>query len=157
LQDHLGGGFHRYATDRAWRIPHFEKMLYDQALLADAYLDGFRATGETRWADTARGVFAYVARDLTSPEGAFWSAEEADSEGEEGRFYVWTPGQLDDVLGRDQARLFAHRYGVTAEGNFEHGATVLHEARKLAECATAFGVAEAEAEAALARSRAALL
>jgi len=157
LHDHLGGGFHRYATDRAWRIPHFEKMLYDQALLADAYLDAFRSTGERRWADTARGVFAYVARDLTSPEGAFWSAEDADSEGEEGRFYAWTPAQLADVLGPEGCRLFAHRYGVTPEGNFEHGATVLHEAHPLAETAAAFGMGETAAMEALERARAALL
>ena len=157
IHDHLGGGFHRYATDRAWRIPHFEKMLYDQALLADAYLDAFRATGEPRWAEAARGVFDYVARDLTSPEGAFWSAEDADSEGEEGRFYVWTPAELEAALEDGAAKVFAHRYGVTPEGNFEHGATVLHEAHTLAETAAAFGLAEAEAAEALSRARATLL
>ena len=133
LHDHLGGGFHRYATDREWRIPHFEKMLYDQALLADAYLDAYRATGDAKWADTARGVFAYVARDLTSPEGAIWSAEDADSEGEEGRFYAWTPAQLTDVLGADDAAFFAAHRGVTAHGNFEHGTSVLHETRVTAD------------------------
>ena len=157
LHDHLGGGFHRYATDRAWRIPHFEKMLYDQALLADAYLDAFRATREPRWADTARGVFAYVARDLTSSDGAFWSAEDADSEGEEGRFYAWTPAQLAEALGDDAARLFAHRYGVTERGNFEHGTTVLHEAHSLGETAAAFGLSESDAAQALDRARATLL
>src|SRR5262245_17420057 len=121
LHDHLGGGFHRYATDRAWRIPHFEKMLYDQALIAEAYLDGFRATRDARWADAARGVFTYVARDLTSPDGAFWSAEDADSEGEEGRFYAWTRAQLFDALGNVAGELFARHYGVTEAGNFEHG------------------------------------
>ena len=156
LHDHLGGGFHRYATDREWRIPHFEKMLYDQALLADAYLDGFRATGEARWADTARGVFEYVARDLTSADGAFFSAEDADSEGEEGRFYAWTPAQLQDVLGEDAATLFAHRYGVTAHGNFEHGTSVLHEAHTLAAAARTHALPEAEAEQNLNVARAAL-
>src|SRR5262249_14260861 len=157
LHDHLGGGFHRYATDRAWRIPHFEKMLYDQALLADAYLDAFRATGEPRWADTARDVFAYVARDLTSSEGAFWSAEDADSEGEEGRFYAWTPAQLAEALGDDAAQLFGHRYRVPGPGNFERGTTVLHEAHPLAETAAAFGLAEGAAVKALAEARATLL
>ena len=157
LHDHLGGGFHRYATDREWRIPHFEKMLYDQALLADAYLDGFRATGEARWADTARGVFDYVARDLTSPEGAFFSAEDADSEGEEGRFYAWTPAQLHEVLGGDAATLFAHRYGVSAHGNFEHGTSVLHEAHTLEASARLHGATESDAARDLVASRATLL
>ena len=157
LHDHLGGGFHRYATDRAWRIPHFEKMLYDQALLADAYLDAFQAVSDPRWAGTARGVFAYVARDLTSPEGAFWSAEDADSEGEEGRFYAWTRAQVMQALGEQAGARFAHRYGVSEHGNFEHGTTVLHEAHTLAETAGAFGLTEAAAEAALAEARARLL
>ncbi len=143
LNDHLGGGFHRYATDRQWGIPHFEKMLYDQALLADAYLDGYRSTGDSRWAGTARDVFEYVARDLTSPDGAFFSAEDADSEGEEGRFYAWTPGQLASVLGEDAARLFAHHYGVTEQGNFEHGSSVLHEAHPAADADTASRLADA--------------
>lgn len=137
LHDHLGGGFHRYATDREWRIPHFEKMLYDQALLADVYLDAFLATGDARWADTARGVFAYVARDLTTPEGAFRSAEDADSEGEEGRFYAWTPAQLAEALGPEDAATFAFHHGVTTHGNFEHGTTVLHEAHAAPDAATA--------------------
>jgi len=157
LHDHLGGGFHRYATDRAWRIPHFEKMLYDQALIADAYLDAFAATRDPRWAETARGVFGYVARDLTSPEGAFWSAEDADSEGEEGRFYAWTPAQLAEALGAEAARMFAHHYGVTEQGNFEHGTTVLHEAHPLEETANAFGLSPDEAGSALADARAKLL
>ena len=157
IHDHVGGGFHRYATDRAWRIPHFEKMLYDQALLADAYLDGCQATRDPRWAETARGVFAYVARDLTAPEGAFWSAEDADSEGEEGRFYAWTRAQVLGALGEESGTLFAHHYGVTERGNFEHGATVLHEAHTLAETAAAFGRSEGAVEAALAEARAKLL
>jgi uncharacterized protein YyaL (SSP411 family) len=143
LHDHLGGGFHRYATDREWRIPHFEKMLYDQALLADAYLDGYRATGDARWAATARGVFEYVARDLSSPEGAFYSAEDADSEGEEGRFYAWTPHELERELGADTASLFASHYGVTERGNFEHDTTVLHEVHAPADAETAARLAEA--------------
>ena len=129
LHDHLGGGFHRYSTDREWLVPHFEKMLYDQALIADAYVEGFLATGDARYAGTVRGVFDYVARDLTSPQGAFFSAEDADSEGEEGRFYVWTPAQLEAVLGESDARLFAQHYGVTPQGNFEHGASILNRTR----------------------------
>ncbi|MFM8559475.1 MAG: thioredoxin domain-containing protein, partial [bacterium] len=153
LHDHVAGGFHRYATDREWRIPHFEKMLYDQALLAEAYLDAFRATGEARWAETARGVFDYVARDLTSPEGAFHSAEDADAEGEEGRYHVWTPAQLAEVLGAADGALFAHHYGVTAHGNFEHGTTVLHEVHPPDDPATASRLAALRARVLAARER----
>ena len=128
IHDHLGGGFHRYSVDREWLVPHFEKMLYDQAQLASAYVDAHRATGLEEFAETARGVFAYVERDLTGEHGAFLSAEDADSEGEEGRFYVWRPEELAAVLGATEAPLFAARYGVTPAGNFEHGASILHEA-----------------------------
>ena len=157
LHDHLGGGFHRYSTDAAWLVPHFEKMLYDQALLADAYLEGFQATGESAYAATARGVFEYLARDLSGPDGEFWSAEDADTEGEEGRFYVWTPAQLAEALGADDAKLFALRYGVTPQGNFEHGTSVLHEAHTLERVAAAAGAHETETEARLAAMRGRLL
>jgi len=153
LQDHLGGGFHRYATDREWRIPHFEKMLYDQALLADAYLDAFRATSDERWSTTARGVFDYVVRDLTSPEGAFFSAEDADSEGEEGRFYVWTPATLREVLGEDEAELFAQHFGVSERGNFEHGTSVLHLTRTPNDAAVAARLEAAREKLLAARSK----
>ena len=126
IHDQIGGGFHRYATDSIWLVPHFEKMLYDQALLAWSYLEGFQVTRKSSYGATAAGIFDYVARDLTSPEGAFYSAEDADSEGEEGKFYVWTPAELEAVLGPDPAGRFAARFGVTAAGNFEHGASILH-------------------------------
>jgi uncharacterized protein YyaL (SSP411 family) len=132
IQDHLGGGFHRYSVDRRWLVPHFEKMLYDQAQLAAAYLEAFRRTGLAEFADVARGIFDYVARDLTGAHGGFLSAEDADSEGEEGLFYVWRPDELVQALGAEDAALFAARYGVTAEGNFEHGASILHEASAFA-------------------------
>ena len=157
IHDHLGGGFHRYSTDRTWLTPHFEKMLYDQALIADAMLDGYQVTGEEHLAATARGIFEYVRRDLTSPEGAFYSAEDADSEGEEGRFYVWTPAQLAALLGPADAALFAERYGVSARGNFEHGTGILHEARTLAETAATAGLEPGQAEQRLAAARATLL
>ena len=88
IHDHLGGGFHRYSTDREWLVPHFEKMLYDQAQIAWAYLEGFQITRKPEYAATARDIFGYVTRDLSSPDGGFYSAEDADSEGEEGKFYV---------------------------------------------------------------------
>jgi hypothetical protein len=142
IHDHLGGGFHRYSVDRTWLVPHFEKMLYDQAQLASAYLEAHRATGLAEWADTARGIFAYVFRDLTGAHGGFLSAEDADSEGEEGRFYVWDLEELAAVLGAEDAALFAARYGVTPAGNFETtGKTVLHEAQSLEAVAGAAGLA----------------
>ena len=125
IHDHLGGGFHRYATDARWLVPHFEKMLYDQALLAVAYLEAYRATGQPRYAEVARGIFEYVLRDLTAPEGGFYSAEDADSEGEEGKCYVWTPDEVIHVLGSDEGELFNRFYGVTPEGNFE-GSSILN-------------------------------
>jgi uncharacterized protein len=157
IHDHLGGGFHRYSTDHEWLVPHFEKMLYDQAQIAWSYLEAFQITRDARDADTARDIFAYVARDLTSKEGAFWSAEDADSEGEEGRFYVWTPGEVEKVLGKEPAALFDRHYGVTAQGNFEHGTSILHETQSLEATATAFGLREAEAAKRLADARAKLL
>ncbi len=144
IHDHLGGGFARYSTDREWLVPHFEKMLYDQAQLAWSYLEAHQATGEARFAATARGIFTYVSRDLSSPEGGFHSAEDADSEGEEGKFYVWTPSQLEAVLGAEDAALFARRYGVTPQGNFEHGWSILHEARPLADLARERRLGEAD-------------
>jgi len=157
IHDHLGGGFHRYSTDREWLVPHFEKMLYDQAQIAWSYLEAFQITRDPRHAEVARGIFTYVARDLTSPDGAFLSAEDADSEGEEGRFYVWTSEQIEQVLGKDPAALFSHHYGVTGQGNFEHGTSILNEVHTLAETAAAFGLDPDDAAARLAASRTALL
>ena len=119
IYDHLGFGFHRYATDARWLVPHFEKMLYDQALLSLAYLEAFQAAGDERHAGVVREIFRYVLRDMTSPEGGFYSAEDADSEGHEGRYYVWRPDQIGSVLGREEGALFGRFFGVTAEGNFE--------------------------------------
>jgi uncharacterized protein YyaL (SSP411 family) len=123
VYDHVGFGFHRYATDREWELPHFEKMLYDQALLVMAYVEAFQATGDPAYSATAREVIEYVLRDLTSPDGAFYSAEDADSEGEEGRFYVWTAEELREVLGDADAALATEHYNVRAGGNFSDEAT----------------------------------
>ncbi len=124
IYDHLGGGFARYSVDRRWLVPHFEKMLYDQALLARAYLHGWQVTGYDRYRQVLDETVGYVLGELTDPGGGFWSAEDADSEGVEGRFYVWTPDQLAEVLG-DRADAAGAYWGVTAEGNFE-GATILN-------------------------------
>ena len=157
IHDQLGGGFHRYSTDREWLAPHFEKMLYDQAQIAWAYLEAYQTTGRAEFAETARDVFAYVKRDLTSPEGAFWSAEDADSEGEEGKFYVWTPRELEAVLGKDDAALAGDWFDVTPHGNFEHGTSILRRVRALDDFAARHHLAPAEAGARIERARAALL
>ena len=132
MHDHIGGGFHRYSVDVHWHVPHFEKMLYDQAQLASAYLDAFQITGDTEFAATARDILDYVRRDMTSPEGGFYSAEDADSpivagiadsghsKNAEGAFYVWTTQEIDDALGED-ARVFSFHYGVEENGNAPAG------------------------------------
>ncbi len=124
IYDHLGGGFARYAVDPAWLVPHFEKMLYDNALLARAYLHGWQALGHDRYRRVCEETLDWALREMRGPEGGFFSALDADSEGEEGRFYVWTPDQLEQVLG-ERAGPIAGHFGVTEEGNFE-GASILH-------------------------------
>ena len=126
IRDHLAGGFHRYATDAAWHVPHFEKMLYDQAGLAMAYTDAYLALGDEFYARIAREICNYVLQGMTDPHGGFYSAEDADSQGEEGRFYVWTLGQIRTALelgngtdSRTIADAFAQAYGVLPEGNWE--------------------------------------
>ncbi len=126
IHDHLSGGFARYSVDRQWLIPHFEKMLYDNALLCQTYLDGFLITGRTYWKDVAKGIFSFVSSELRTPDGAFYSSLDADSEGEEGKFYVWTPATIAEVLGEADAKWFNEIYGVTKAGNFEHGTSALH-------------------------------
>jgi hypothetical protein len=141
LRDHIGGGFHRYSTDREWLTPHFEKMLYDNALMIEAYLDAYQLTGKPEYADVVRDVAAYVLRDLRDEAGGFHSAEDADSEGEEGKFYVWTMDELRKLLGKD-ADLAAFIWGCTEAGNYreesthEHtGANILHLPRSVADAA----------------------
>ncbi|MCK5379688.1 MAG: thioredoxin domain-containing protein, partial [Acidobacteria bacterium] len=116
--DHVGFGFHRYSTDKEWLVPHFEKMLYDQAMLLLAFTEAYRLTGREEFADTAREVIEYVDRDLKSSDGAFFSAEDADSEGEEGVFYLWTEEQLIEVLGKDDASIVHTVWNTTPTGNF---------------------------------------
>ena len=152
--DHVGFGFHRYATDRVWKLPHFEKMLYDQALLAMAYTEAFEATRKPIYRRTAEEIFAYVARDLTSPDGAFFSAEDADSlnadgEKEEGAFYVWTWKDVMQTLGERNGVIVAALFNIEREGNFRDeatrertGANVLFRTVDDAEAAERFDVAE---------------
>ncbi len=139
IWDHVGFGFHRYSTDREWLLPHFEKMLYDQALIATACIEAAQATGNREYERTAREIFTYVLRDMTSPEGAFYSAEDADSEGEEGLFYLWTPEELVQALGADDGALAIRVFGVEKGGNFtdqasgqKTGESILHLPAELA-------------------------
>jgi uncharacterized protein YyaL (SSP411 family) len=119
IRDHIGGGFHRYATDERWLVPHFEKMLYDNALLAKAYIEGFQASGEPLLACAAAETLDFVLRDMLAPEGGFYSALDADSEGVEGRYYVWTPAEIATVLGDEDARLFCALFDISEAGNWE--------------------------------------
>ena len=106
IYDQIGFGFHRYSTDAEWLVPHFEKMLYDQALIAMAYIEAYQATGKKEYENTAREIFTYVLRDMTDTDGGFYSAEDADSEGVEGKFYLWTEEEIRSILKKDDADLF---------------------------------------------------
>jgi uncharacterized protein YyaL (SSP411 family) len=148
IWDHVGFGFHRYATDAEWLLPHFEKMLYDQALIAQTYLETYQITQDPFYAQTAQEIFTYVLRDMTSAEGAFFSAEDADSEGEEGKFYVWPLEEFQQVLNANQAAQWAKIFSLHPEGNFADEATrqktgtnILHLDRHLAESAAALNLA----------------
>ena len=141
IHDQVGGGFHRYSVDAAWRVPHFEKMLYDNALLALAYIEGYQASGDASFVEIAESILGYLDREMSSPEGAFYSATDADSarpdgEREEGWFFTWTPAEIRAVLDGPAAALVEAHYGVTASGNFE-GRNVLHVARPLLDAARA--------------------
>ena len=125
IYDQLGGGFHRYAVDERWLVPHFEKMLYDNALLARLYLEAYQVTGDSYYREIVEETLGYVERELIDPGGGFYSSQDADSEGEEGKFYVWTPAQVKAVLGREDAKLFNDCFDVTGSGNFE-GKNILH-------------------------------
>ena len=149
--DQVGFGFHRYSTDKEWLVPHFEKMIYDQAMLALAYLETFQATGNTVYSDTAREIFAYVLRDLRSPEGGFYSAEDADSEGVEGKFYVWTEQELRETLPPDEADLIVRVFHVEKNGNFREeasgenlGANILYTGKSLSDIASEMNLPEKE-------------
>jgi uncharacterized protein YyaL (SSP411 family) len=124
IHDQLGGGFHRYSTDAHWLVPHFEKMLYDNAQLAALYLAVWQVTGQIRYREVVSSTLDYILRKMTAPGGGFYSSQDADSEGHEGRYYVWTPAEIEAVLGAEDGRLFEQVYGVTPEGNFE-GSNIL--------------------------------
>ncbi|KQX67927.1 thioredoxin domain-containing protein [Paenibacillus sp. Root444D2] len=119
MYDHIGFGFSRYSVDEKWLVPHFEKMLYDNALLIMTYIEAYQVTGKEKYAEVAEQIITYVLRDMTDEGGAFYSAEDADSEGEEGKFYVWTPDEVEDVLGIEEGDLYSELYDITESGNFE--------------------------------------
>jgi len=155
IHDVIGGGFHRYAVDRRWRVPHFEKMLYDQAQLAVSYLEAYQISSDAFFARIARGIFAYVLRDLTGPGGQFYSAQDADSplpddprrEGE-GAYYLWTYGEIEKALGKHDAAIFGFRFGIRRKGNAPadpkgafKGQNILYQARSTTRTAERFGIA----------------
>ncbi len=153
IWDHVGFGFHRYSTDERWLLPHFEKMLYDQALLAEAYLEALAATGQDGFGRTAREIFTYVLRDMTDAEGGFFTAEDADSEGREGKFYLWTEQEFRAVLGERDGARWAAILGFEAGGNFREeagggrtGENIAHLKRPLAQWAAELGVTAEELE-----------
>jgi uncharacterized protein YyaL (SSP411 family) len=141
IYDQIGGGFHRYSVDERWLAPHFEKMLYDNALLARLYLDAGRALNEPEFLGVAREIFDYVLREMTSPEGGFYAAQDADSEGEEGRFFLWTPREAEAVLGGALGAIAERYFDITSEGNFD-GANIPHRTIELADAARMFKVSE---------------
>ena len=149
IYDHIGFGFHRYSTDGQWLVPHFEKMLYDQALLAMAYTEAYQATGKKFYARTVREILAYILRDMTSNEGGFYSAEDADSERVEGKFYLWTLPQIQKILGKKETETFKKIYTLEANGNFTSreeaqaaGSNILHLKKALPDLAGELGVPE---------------
>jgi uncharacterized protein YyaL (SSP411 family) len=156
IYDHLGGGFARYSTDDEWLVPHFEKMLYDNAQLTRAYVMGYQASDNAFFKDVAEQIIEYVLRDMTDPSGGFYSSEDADSEGEEGKFYLWTPAEVAEILGPTDARLFSAFYDIREPGNFERRASILQMQRTPFELAPELGVTEVELLAALERGRALL-
>lgn len=155
IYDHLGGGFHRYATDARWLVPHFEKMLYDNALLSRLYLHYYQTSGDNSARLVAEGILDYVVREMTDTAGGFYSTQDADSEGIEGKFFVWSKDEIERLLGEPDAALFTAYYNVTDSGNFE-GENILNVTRDLQQVANAAGVELDELTQALARGRAIL-
>ncbi len=156
LYDQLGGGFHRYSTDARWLAPHFEKMLYDNALLVPVYLEAFQATGHAEYARVVRETLDYTLREMTSPQGGFYSTQDADSEGEEGKFFVWSESEIVEHLGPDDARIFNVNYDVSARGNWE-GHNILNRVKTHADAAKSLGISEEELSAVLSRCKKKLL
>jgi uncharacterized protein YyaL (SSP411 family) len=156
IYDQLGFGFHRYAVDPEWRVPHFEKMLYDQALIAIACLEAYQAYGDEFLKDTALEIFSFVFNELTLPDGGFCSGLGADSGGGEGRYYLWSRGEISQNLDGETSRLFCEAFGVTDAGNFE-GSNILHQPRSVAMLARENGLEAEELDRRLENARTKLL
>src|SRR5215218_3691262 len=152
MYDQLGGGFHRYSTDSRWLVPHFEKMLYDNALLSRLYLHYFQVSGDQSARDTVEGILDYVLREMTHPEGGFYSTQDADSEGHEGKFFVWDIAEIQDALGETAASRFCDYYHITEAGNFE-GKNIPNVTRTLEDVAVAHNVSVSELAASLNESK----
>jgi uncharacterized protein len=155
IYDQIGGGFHRYSVDERWLVPHFEKMLYDNALLARIYLDAGRALNEPEFLRVTREILDYVLREMTAPDGGFYSTQDADSEGEEGKFFVWTPDETRAVLGEEDAKIAARYFDISEAGNFE-GSNILHRTIELSDAAKMFGRSTDELAVAIERIKAKL-
>jgi uncharacterized protein len=153
IYDQLGGGFHRYSVDAQWLVPHFEKMLYDNAQLIRLYADAFRITKDPFYRRIVEETVTYVQREMLHPEGGFYATQDADSEGEEGKFFVWTPEEIVAVLGPDVGEVFCRAYGVDPHGNFEHGKSILHGVVSPDWLAHEFGTEVAQIEQMLAEGR----
>jgi uncharacterized protein len=135
IYDHIGGGFSRYSTDMYWKVPHFEKMLYDNAQLVSLYSAAYQKTRIPRFQQVVEETLDFIRRELTSPEGGFYSSLDADSEGEEGRYYVWTKKEIDSIL-NDDSELFCNYFNVIQQGNWEHGKNILYNTSKVEEFAS---------------------
>ena len=156
MYDQIGGGFHRYSTDAFWLVPHFEKMLYDNALLARLYLHAWQLTGNDLYQRICEETLDYVLREMTDPLGGFYSAQDADSEGEEGKFFIWSPEEIDRVLGPEDGPAFRSYYGVTTAGNFE-GANILNVKTEPTQAANQLGLSLEELEEIIRRGKGKLL
>jgi uncharacterized protein YyaL (SSP411 family) len=151
IYDHVGFGFHRYSTDSQWLVPHFEKMLYDQAMTAMAYTEAYQATGKEDYGKTAREIFTYVLRDMAAPEGGFYSAEDADSDGEEGKFYLWTQEEVRQVFGDEELDFVTRVFNIEKDGNFAElatgrktGANILHLRESLEKLASDLSLSQSD-------------
>ena len=160
IYDHVGFGFHRYSTDQEWLVPHFEKMLYDQAMLAMAYVEAYQAMGNDSYKKTAEEIFSYILRDMTAPSGGFYSAEDADSEGVEGKFYVWTEAEIREVLKKKEADFLIKLFNVEKTGNFleeatreKTGANIMHLKKSLSETAMDLKMSEQDLQDQVASAR----
>lgn len=152
IYDHLGGGFHRYSVDAKWLVPHFEKMLYDNAQLVRAYAALYTVTREPSFKSVVEETAAYLLRDMQHPEGGFYSTQDADSEGEEGKFFVWTPAEINGLLGEEDGAIFCRIFDVSEEGNFE-GKNILHPILSVAQASKFFRKRESELEALIAKAK----